>query len=71
MDFEKREIIFPKDFIDRIVLKGGSEYVTADDLATLVQVIIVQAEEIRREIVQIKLHLASLSDENIGDKDAD
>jgi len=70
MDFEKRRILFPPDFIDVIVLKGGDEYVKADDLSTLVSVFVAKMDELRREIAQIKLHLAKMSGENITEKDA-
>lgn len=71
MDFEKRRIIVPPSFIDLAVLQGGNEYVKASDLATVVNAFIEEMEKLRRQLVQIKLHLASQSDENIGDKDAD
>ena len=71
MDFEKRKITFPPGFIDEIVLKGGDEYVKADDLSTLISAFVLKLEELRKEIVQIKLHLASLSDEDIGEEDVE
>ena len=66
MDFEQRKIIFPPSFIDEIVLKGGDEYVKADDLKTIINAVV---EVLRVELQQIKLHLASMSDENITEKD--
>ena len=70
MDFEKRRIIFPPSFIDELVLKGGDEYVKADDLKTLISAFATYLEALRIEMVQIKLHLASQTDENIEEKDA-
>ena len=67
MDFEKRRLIVPPGFIDKIVLQGGDEYVRADDLKTLISAIV---DALNVELRQIKLHLAALSDENIEDKDA-
>lgn len=66
MDFEKRKMVFPSNFIDEIVLKGGDEYVKAEDLKSIVNAVV---EVLRVELRQIKLHLASMSDENITDKD--
>ncbi|MCK4414909.1 MAG: hypothetical protein KAY32_15350 [Candidatus Eisenbacteria sp.] len=63
MDYEKRRIIFPPDFIDKLVLKGGDEYVKAKDLKTLVNAV-VEVLSVRME--DILLHLASISDLNIG-----
>lgn len=65
-DLEKRAMIFPPGFIDEIVLKGGDEYVKAEDLKTIINAVV---EILRVELQQIKLHLASMSDENITDKD--
>ena len=70
MDFEKRRLIVPPSFIDLAVLQGGDEYVKASDLATIVNAFIKKMEELRIELAQVKWHLASLSDENIEDKDA-
>lgn len=66
MDFEKRRIVFPPNFIDKLVLKGGDEYVKAKDLRTLINAVV---EALRIELQQIKLHLASMSDANITEKD--
>ena len=71
MDFEKRRLIVPSSFIDLAVLRGGDEYVKASDLATIVNAFVEKIEEVRIELVQVKLHLASQSDEDIGEKDAD
>lgn len=46
MDFEKRRIVVPPGFIDRIVLQGGDEYVKASDLATIVNAFIEEMEKI-------------------------
>jgi len=70
MDFEKRRIIVPPSFIDLAVLQGGDEYVKTEDLAVIVNAFVEEINKLLIEIVQIKLHLASLSDENIGEKDA-
>lgn len=66
MDLEKRRLIFPPNFIDRIVLKGGDEYVKAEDLKTLINAVV---EALRIETQQIILHLASMTEENISDRD--
>ena len=71
MDFEKRRLIVPPSFIELAVLAGGDEYVKASDLATIVNAFVEKIEEVRIELVQVKLHLASQSDENIEEKDAD
>ena len=70
MDFEKRKLFIPPSFIDEIVLKGGDEYVKASDLATIVNAFILEMEKLRIEMIQVKLHLASMSDENISEEDA-
>ena len=70
MDFEKRRLIVPPSFIDLAVLQGGDKYVKASDLATIVNAFILEMEKLRIEMVQVKLHLASMSDENISEEDA-
>ena len=62
MDFEKRKMIFPPGFIDEIVLKGGDEYVTADDLKALIYAIIGYLGPILKNI---ETHLASGSGEDL------
>lgn len=66
MDFEKRRLVFPANFIDRIVLKGGDEYVKANDLKTIVNSVV---EVLRMEMQEIILHLASMSDAKITKRD--
>ena len=70
MDFEKRRLIVPPSFIELAVLQGGNKYVKASDLATIVNAFILEMEKLRVEMVQVKLHLASMSDENISEEDA-
>ena len=70
MDFEKRRLIVPPSFIDLAVLQGGDEYVKASDLVVIVNAFIEEMEKLRVEVIQMKLHLASLSDENVREKDA-
>jgi len=67
LDFEKRKMIFPPGFIKEIVLKGGDEYVTADDLKTLISAIV---DNLNIELKQITLHLAKMSNENITERNA-
>ena len=64
MDFEKRDIIFPPGFIDTIVLKGGDEYVKAEDLKTLIVVIVEHLEPILKNI---ETHLALGSGEELDE----
>lgn len=53
MDFEKRKITFPPGFIKEIVLKGGDEYVTADDLVTIVSAISIEFEDMMKLLKEI------------------
>ncbi len=69
MDLEKRRLIVPPSFIDLAVLQGGNEYVTADDLATIVNAFVAEMEKQRIQMLQIKLHLAKMSNLNMTDKD--
>ena len=69
MDFEKRRITVPPSFIDLAILAGGDEYVKASDLATIVNVLIEEMEKQRIQMVQIKYHLAKMSNLNVTDKD--
>ena len=71
MDFEKRRLIVPPGFIDLAVLQGGNEYVKVSDLVTIVNAFIAKMEELRIELAQAKLHLASMSGENISEKDSE
>ncbi len=67
LDFEKRKITFPPGFIREIVLKGGDEYVTADDLAKLVVAVV---DGLAPILQRIETHLALGSDEELdGDSD--
>ena len=65
MDFEKRKIIFPPGFIDEIVLKGGDEYVKADDLKTLISAIVDYLGPILKNI---ETHLAMGSGEELDEE---
>jgi len=65
MDFERRKIIFPPGFIDEIVLKGGDEYVKADDLKTLISAIV---DYLGPTLKNIETHLALGSDEELDEE---
>jgi len=62
MDFERRRMIFPPGFIDEIVLKGGDEYVKADDLKTLIVAVVDYFGPILKNI---ETHLSLGSDEEL------
>ncbi len=66
MDFEKRRLIFPPGFVDEIVLKGGDEYVKAEDLATIVNVVLGTVAPLLR---RIEMHLSLVTDEEIKEDD--
>ena len=68
MDFEKRRMIFPPGFIDKIVLKGGDEYVKADDLKTLISAIVDHLGPILRNI---ETHLAAGSGEELNKEESE
>ena len=69
MDFEKRRLIVPPSFIKLAVLKGGDDYVTAEDLATIVNAFVEEMEKLRREMAMTRLHLESITGENITEED--
>ena len=64
MDFEKRRIIFPPEFIDKIVLKGGDEYVKASDLVLIIESVLAHLEPV---LQRIEAHLALGSDEDLDE----
>jgi len=68
MDFEKREMVFPPGFIDSIVLRGGDEYVKADDLKTLISAIV---DYLGPVLKNIETHLALGSDEELDEEGED
>ena len=68
MDFEKRKIIFPPGFIDEIVLKGGDEYVKADDLKTLISAIV---DHLGPILSNIETHLAMGSGEELNKEESE
>lgn len=71
MDFERRRMIFPPGFIDEIVLKGGDEYVKADDLKTLISAIVDYLEPVLKMgpiLKNIETHLALGSDEELDEE---
>ena len=68
MDFEKRRMIFPPGFIDEIVLKGGDEYVKADDLKTLISAIV---DHLGPILSNIETHLASGSGEELNKEESE
>ena len=65
-DLELRRLVVPPSFIDQAVLVGGDEYVKAEDLATIVNAFIEEMELLRSELLQMKFHLAKMSNENIA-----
>lgn len=70
MDFEKRRIASSKSiYITSLI--GGDDLVNANDLATVVNAIIDEMRQLRVEMAQVKLHLASISKENITRKDGE
>jgi len=68
MDFERRRMIFPPGFIDDIVLKGGDEYVKAEDLKTLISAIV---EHLGPTLKNIETHLALGSDEELEKEESE
>ena len=68
MDFEKRRMIFPPGFIDEIVLKGGDEYVKADDLKTLISAIV---DHLGPILQNIETHLAMGSGEELNKEESE
>jgi len=68
MDFEKRRIIFPPGFIDEIVLKGGDEYVKAEDLKTLISAIVNYLGPVLKNI---ETHLAEGSGEELNREESE
>jgi len=66
-DFEQRKAVFPPSFIDELVLKGGDEYVKADDLKVLISAIVERLEPVLRNI---ETHLALGSDEELGKEES-
>ena len=68
MDFEKRKMIFPPGFIDEIVLKGGDEYVKADDLKTLISAIV---DHLGPTLRNIETHLAMGSGEELNKEESE
>ena len=66
MDFEKRRMIFPPGFIKEIVLKGGDEYVTADDLATIVNLVV---DNIGYTLQRIETHLSEITGEELKEEE--
>lgn len=69
LDMEKRQPSIPADSITKIMLKGGDEFVLAEDLQTLISAFVEEMERLRIEMAQARLHLAKLSGENISVKD--
>ena len=60
MDFEKRRLIFPPKFIDRIVIKGGDEYVKASDLALIINIVL---GSLVPALERIEAHLSQITGE--------
>ena len=68
MDFEKRRLVVPPSFIDRIVLQGGDEYVKASDIALIISAII---DELRPVLTNIETHLAMGSGEELSKEESE
>jgi len=67
-DLEQRKMVFPPSFIDEIVLKGGDEYVKADDLKTLISAIV---SYLGPTLKNIETHLALGSDEELEKEESE
>ena len=78
LDMERRVPSIPFNYITPLMLSGGDDYMLAEDLATVVNTITQNNEllaglihELLVEMRQAKLHLASVSDADIGPEDGD
>ena len=78
LDMDKRGPSIPLHYITVEMLLGGDDYMTATDLLTVVNTLTQNNEilagliyELTVEMKQVKLHLASVSDEDIDEKDVD
>ena len=71
LDMETRQPSIPAGGIAQGQLFIGEDYVKASDLQELINKMNEKIEELRVEMVQVKLHLASLSDEPITERDAE
>lgn len=69
LDMETRQPSIPANYIKNIMLYLGDNYMTSEDIAKLVDPIVTKLHELLIEMEQMKLHLASLSGENISEKD--
>lgn len=67
-DLEKRSMIFPPSFIDEIVLKGGDEYVKAEDLKTLISAVVDYLGPI---LNNIETHLEEITDLELKEENND
>lgn len=71
LDFEKRRISVAPNSMYVTALEGGDDLVNATDLATITNLLIEEMEMLRLEMAQVKLHLASMSGENISEEDVE
>ena len=78
LDMDKRGPSIPLHYITTSMLLGGDDYMTAEDLTTVVNVLTQNNEimaglihELLVEMRQVRLHLASVSDENIDPRDGE
>ncbi len=68
MDFEKRRLVVPPSFIDRIVLQGGDEYVKAEDVVTIINAVL---DEVLPVLRNIETHLAEGSGEELSKEESE
>ena len=68
LDLEKRQPSIPSGSISPGMLLGGEDYVKTEDLDRIVNELTTKLEEVLVELKQVKLHLASGSDENIDER---
>ena len=68
MDLEKRRIIVPPSFIDEIVLKGGDEYVKAEDVGAIIKAVL---EVVMPVLNNIETHLAEGSGEELNKEETE
>ena len=68
MDFEKRRLIVPPRFIDQIILKGGDEYVKAEDVVTIINAVLAV---VMPTLKNIETHLAEGSGEELNKEESE
>lgn len=68
LDMESRKPSIPPGSINTAMLTGGEDFVKTVDLNTIVDTLESKLEELNIELKQMKLHLASMSEENIDEE---